>query len=104
MQNQSTGLMPKQKLKGFGYYTTGSGSATITFPSSFGNGANMQKGSSVIKPKNVNKHPISNNDPYYDLKTKKFAHAIVNALDKVEEFIAKVEEEPENYVQFYKNL
>ena len=43
-------------------------------------------------------------DPYYDLKTKKFAHAIVNALDKVEEFIAKVEEEPENYVQFYKNL
>jgi hypothetical protein len=43
-------------------------------------------------------------DPYYDLETKKFAHAIVNALDKVEEFIAKVEEEPENYVQFYKNL
>ena len=43
-------------------------------------------------------------DPYYDLETKKFVHAIVNALDKVEEFVAKVEEEPENYVQFYKNL
>ena len=43
MQNQSTGLMPKQKLKGFGYYTTGSGSATITFPSSFGNGSNSNR-------------------------------------------------------------
>lgn len=43
-------------------------------------------------------------DPYCDFKTKSFAHAIVDALDKVEEFLSKVEEDPQNYVQFYKNI
>ena len=43
-------------------------------------------------------------DPYCDFETKSFAHAIVNALDKVEEFLEQVEEDPINYVQFYKNL
>ena len=42
-------------------------------------------------------------DPYCDFETTKFAEAIVAALDKVEEFLDKVKEEPENYVQFYKN-
>ena len=43
-------------------------------------------------------------DPYCSLNTKKFADVIVAALDKVEEFVAKVKEEPENYIQFYKTL
>lgn len=43
-------------------------------------------------------------DPYCDFKTDKFSHAIVDALDKVEEFLDMVEEDPQNYVQFYKNL
>lgn len=42
-------------------------------------------------------------DPYCDFETTKFAEAIVSALDKVEEFLDKVKEEPENYIQFYKN-
>lgn len=42
-------------------------------------------------------------DPYCDFETAKFTEAIVAALDKVEEFLDKVKEEPENYVQFYKN-
>ena len=43
-------------------------------------------------------------DPYCSFETKKFAEAIVKALDKVEEFVAKVKDEPENYIQFYKTL
>ena len=43
-------------------------------------------------------------DPYCSFETKKFAEAIVKALDKVEEFVTKVKEEPENYIQFYKTL
>ena len=43
-------------------------------------------------------------DPYCSFETKKFAEAIVKALDKVEEFVAKVKDEPENYLQFYKTL
>lgn len=43
-------------------------------------------------------------DPYSSLETKKFAEAITKALDKVEEFVAKVKDEPENYIQFYKTL
>lgn len=42
-------------------------------------------------------------DPYCSFDTKKFAEAIVAALDKVEEFLDKVKEDQENYVQFYKN-
>lgn len=43
-------------------------------------------------------------DPYCSFNTKKFAEGIVKALDKVEEFVAKVKDEPENYIQFYKTL
>lgn len=43
-------------------------------------------------------------DPYCDFETKKFSEAIVAALDKVEEFLQKVKDEPDNYVQFYVNL
>lgn len=42
-------------------------------------------------------------DPYCSFDTDKFGEAIVKALDKVEEFLDKVEEDPDNYVQFYVN-
>ena len=41
-------------------------------------------------------------DPYCKLDTEKFAEAILTACDKIEEFIGKVEDEPLNYIQFYK--
>lgn len=44
-------------------------------------------------------------DPWCDLKEKKFAHAIVAALDKVEDFMKDVEKDnPENWIQFYKDI
>ena len=43
-------------------------------------------------------------DPYCDFETESFATAIVKALDKVEEFIKEVEEEPENWIQYYKDI
>ena len=43
-------------------------------------------------------------DPYCSFETKKFAEGIVATLDKVEEFVDKVKEDPENYIQFYKTL
>ena len=43
-------------------------------------------------------------DPYCDFETESFATAIVKALDKVEEFIKNVEDEPENWIQYYKNI
>ena len=44
-------------------------------------------------------------DPWCDLKEKKFAHAIVAALDKVEDFMKDVEKDnPENWIQFYKDV
>lgn len=42
-------------------------------------------------------------DPYTNLETDKFANAIVKALDKVQDFIKDVKDDPLNYVQFYKN-
>lgn len=41
-------------------------------------------------------------DPYCSFETKKFSEGIVAALDKVEEFVEKVKEDPDNYIQFYK--
>jgi hypothetical protein len=43
-------------------------------------------------------------DPYCDFETNKFAEAIVAALDKVEEFVKDVEDEPENWIQYYKDI
>ena len=42
-------------------------------------------------------------EPYYDLGEEKFADAIIKSLDKTEEFLKDVEENPDNWVQFYKN-
>lgn len=43
-------------------------------------------------------------DPYCSFDTDNFKKAIIMCLDKVEEFIEQVKEDPQNYVQFYKNL
>lgn len=43
-------------------------------------------------------------DPYKDLKTNKFADAILKALDFIEEFIDKVNEDPNDYIQYYKKI
>jgi hypothetical protein len=43
-------------------------------------------------------------DPYCSFDTKKFSEGIIAALDKVEEFLDKVKEDPSNYVQFYVNV
>lgn len=43
-------------------------------------------------------------DPYCSFETKKFAEGIVAALDKVEEFVAKVKDDKESYIQFYKTI
>lgn len=43
-------------------------------------------------------------DPYCDLDTTEFKYAIINALDKVEEIIKDVKENPDNWVQFYIQL
>ena len=40
-------------------------------------------------------------DPYCDFKTDKFSEGIVAALDKVQEFLDKIDEDPENYIQYY---
>lgn len=43
-------------------------------------------------------------DPYKSLNTDNFKKAIVASLDVIEEFIEKVQEDPTNYVQYYKSL
>lgn len=42
-------------------------------------------------------------DPYYDLKKKDFKDGLLAAVDKTCDFIEEVENDPENWVQFYKN-
>lgn len=41
-------------------------------------------------------------DPYCDLKTSDFAHAINNSLDKIEQLLQDVLDDPQNYVQYYR--
>lgn len=43
-------------------------------------------------------------DPYCSFETTKFSDGIIGALDKVEEFVAKVKDDKESYIQFYKTL
>lgn len=43
-------------------------------------------------------------DPLCDLKTNDFAKAIVSALDEVEEYIDKVEQDPSDWIQYYKDI
>lgn len=40
-------------------------------------------------------------DPYCDLKCRKFADAILNALDKADEIIKEIKENPNDWVQYY---
>ena len=42
--------------------------------------------------------------PYCDFETNKFPEAIVLALDKVEEFVKGVEDDPQNWIQYYKDI
>lgn len=42
-------------------------------------------------------------EPYCDFETDNFAEAIVKALDKVEEMLENVVEDPDNYIQYYKD-
>lgn len=43
-------------------------------------------------------------DPYCSFKTEKFSEAIILALDKVEEFLQKVKDDPHNFIQFYDDI
>lgn len=43
-------------------------------------------------------------DPLCDLKTDDFAKAIITALDKTEEYIDKVEKDPSDWIQYYKDI
>lgn len=43
-------------------------------------------------------------DPYCSFDTEKFSEAIVMALDKVEEFIQKVKDDPHDYIQYYTEI
>lgn len=43
-------------------------------------------------------------DPYKSLKTTDFKHAIIEALDIIEEFVQNVLDDKYNYVQFYTNI
>lgn len=40
-------------------------------------------------------------DPFYDLEEQTFAKGIIAALDKVQEIIADVKDNPDNWAQFY---
>lgn len=40
-------------------------------------------------------------DPYCDLECKTFRDAILRALDKAEEIIKQIQDEPNNWIQFY---
>lgn len=42
-------------------------------------------------------------DPYCSLDTEDFNDAIIKSLDKITEFINDVIDDPENYVQYYKD-
>lgn len=43
-------------------------------------------------------------DPYCSFDTEKFSEAIVLALDKVEEFLQKVKDDPYDFIQFYNDI
>ena len=43
-------------------------------------------------------------DPYCDLETPKFAEAIIKSLDKTQEFIKDVKDDPQNWIQYYKDV
>ena len=42
-------------------------------------------------------------DPYCTFDTMEFSTAVVKALDKIEEILDEIKENPDNYIQFYVN-
>ncbi len=40
-------------------------------------------------------------DPYYSFNTDNFKRAIVMSLDKIEEFVLNVQDDQDNYIQYY---
>lgn len=42
-------------------------------------------------------------DPFKSFNTDNFKKAIVMALTEIEDFVAKVKEDPQDYIQYYKN-
>ena len=43
-------------------------------------------------------------DPLCSLETNKFSQAIIKGLDKIEEYIKKVEDDPSDWIQYYKDI
>lgn len=43
-------------------------------------------------------------DPYCSFDTQSFSEAIINALDKIDELIKEVEDNPDNWIQYYTNI
>lgn len=43
-------------------------------------------------------------DPLCSLETNKFSQAIIKGLDKIEEYIKKVEDNPSDWIQYYKDI
>lgn len=43
-------------------------------------------------------------EPYKDLETEKFEDAIMKSLDKAEDLIKQIKDEPNNWVQFFVNV
>ena len=43
-------------------------------------------------------------DPLCSLETNKFSQAIIKGLDKIEEYIRKVEDDPSDWIQYYKDI
>ena len=43
-------------------------------------------------------------DPLCSLETNKFSQAIIKGLDKIEEYIKKVEDDPSDWIQYYKHI
>lgn len=43
-------------------------------------------------------------DPLCSLETNNFSQAIIKGLDKIEEYIKKVEDDPSDWIQYYKDI
>lgn len=43
-------------------------------------------------------------DPYCSFETKNFGNAMIEALDKIQEILDEIRKDPDNYVQYYKNM
>lgn len=43
-------------------------------------------------------------DPYCSFETKNFGNAMIEALDKIQKILDEIRKDPDNYVQYYKNM